>query len=532
MSRFRQLMTANQGSKYPANATVWVVSIPEGGADYSFRVASRSECVIDWGDNATESVPVSGSYLPTHRYTPAGVYVVSITGQHDWIHLASQSETYGVFVTGLIQVSNTLTTWSTLAYFCTGLKQLPSSLTIPQNITNVNGCLGGTNISAIPSGMLLHDGITDCNGFLSRSSIQYLPDGFTIPDSAAAYCSRTISRCSKLKRLPESFRIPQAATVIDQFFLDDSALEYIPKECRIPPNAVNISYFASSAFKAGAADIAELFAVWNPQSENINLRGAFDASNVGGIAPADKLWENPLSSTWNVTNCFVRAFNVENLGEIPATWGGGKIILDDTTITMPDSTVDFVLLKENVNIARFSGLYGVKVELTGLPDGLKGAWSGSDYKITGTLPAGTYTFTAHVYNKYDTTGATATITLIVKGNEVGGSDGGGNNVIVDGVAGTMAGSFPAAMAYADGTYTPYNEASGNERVWHRSSDGGDLYIRWASEENNWVITDLPPGSAIGGAPYIYATTAGSDPWTSSGWEFSLTGPVDISVTQA
>jgi hypothetical protein len=162
-----------------------------------------------------------------------------------------------------------------------------------------------------------------------------------------------------------------------------------------------------------------------------------------------------------------------------------------------------------------------------LPDGLELAFTYANPNngvLRGTLSAGTYTFDVTLSNKWNT--KTATITLIV-----GGSSGGGN-VIVGGVAGTMAGSFPTAMAYADGTYTPYNEASGNERVWHRSSDGGDLYIRWATEENNWVITDMPPGGAISGAPYIYATTAGSDPWNSSGWEFSLTGPVDISVTQA
>ena len=537
MSRFRQLMIANRGSKYPANATVWEVTIPEGGAEYSFQVESGlgwnntwngQPFMVDWGDGSVEDVGSAATVAritPIHTYTTAGVYTVSATGQQESIKLARQSATYGKFVSKFIQASNTLTIYSDLLNPCSSITELPSNLTIPAIVTKVISMLQGTNITALPPRMLLHEGITDANNFLGSSSIQYLPEGFTIPDSTAASCSRIITRCSKLKRLPESFRIPQAATVLDQFFLNDSSLEYVPKECRIPPNVVNLSYFAGSAFKAGAADIAELLAIWNPQSSDINLKQAFEASNINGIAPADKLWNNPLSATWNVENCFLRAFNVENLGEIPATWGGGKIALENTTITLSDSTVDFVLLKESVNIARFYNLYGVKVELTGLPDGLRGAWSGYDYKITGTLPAGTYTFTVHAYNKYDTTGATATITLIV-----GGSGGG---LKVSGVMATMAAMITPAFSFADGDYSLLDaSASGHNRVWKLENGGTAFYFRWSETKQAWTLAETEEDPAMVNFPYIYSTVHGDDPWTSSGWEFSLTGPVDISVTQA
>lgn len=416
-------MTANQGSKYPANSTVWEVTIPEGGAEYSFQVESGlgwnnawngQPFIVDWGDGTVEDWGTTATIariFPTHTYTTAGTYTVSATGQQESIKLARQSATYGKLVSKFIQASNTLTLYTDLLGQCSNLTELPSNFTIPATVTKVTSMLQGTNITALPPRMLLHEGITIVNGFLGSSSIQYLPEGFTIPDSAAAGCSTIITRCSKLNRLPESFRIPQAATDLKQFFLGCSKLVYVPKECRISPGATNLSNFASSGLTSDV-DIGELFAVWNPTSTDVNLTGAFEASNVSGVAPADKLWRNPLSSTWNVTNCFLRAFNVANLGEIPPSWGGGKVILEDTTIES-GTEVNAMLLKRQVNIALHYALYGLKVEFTGLPAGLQAKMVEYDCYLQGTLAAGTYQFTAHVYNKYDTTGATATITLII-----------------------------------------------------------------------------------------------------------------------
>lgn len=532
MSTFRHLLlSAKTKIVYPANATVWEVTIPEGGATYMFYVYAQtpSQVTVDFGDGTVE-VHTGGTNV-SHTYAQ-GVYTVSVTGDCREMQLASRQmlTTYGQYVTAFIQVSNTLISYYGLLASCTNLTQLPNSLTIPAHITNVNGMLNGSGVQALPPRLLLHDGITSGNAFVSSTPIKYLPDGFTIPDSTAAACSRVISGCKQLLRLPESFRIPQAATDLNQFFYGVSKLVYIPKECRIPPGATSLRYLASGGLTA-AVDIGELLASWNPTSTDVNLQGAFEASGVGGVAPADKLWNNPLSSAWNITGCFARAFNVENLGEIPATWGGGKILLDDTTITLSDSTVDFILLKQNVNVASFYSLYGVKVEFTGLPDGLNGAWSGNDYKITGTLPEGSYRgqFTAHVYNKYDTTGATATITLIIGGNDTSDSSG---NLTVSGVSSTMAAMLTPAFVYADGEYSPVDaSASGNARVWHLSNGGYDFYFQWSVTEGAWVLSESLNDPASNGFPYIYSTVSGSDPWTSSGWEYSLTGPVDISVTQ-
>lgn len=123
------------------------------------------------------------------------------------------------------------------------------------------------------------------------------------------------------------------------------------------------------------------------------------------------------------------------------------------------------------------------------------------------------------------------------GNDSGGSgDSGesasGANLIVAGVSSTMAASMTPAFAYADGTYPPVDaSASGNARVWHLSNGGYDFYFRWSETDQTWTLAETDEDPAMNGFPYIYATSVGSDPWLSSGWEYSLTGPVDISVTQ-
>ena len=423
MSRFRQLMIANQGSKYPDNATVWEVTIPEGGAEYSFQVESGlawnnawngQPFIVDWGDGSMEDVGTTATVAritPIHTYTTAGAYRVSATGQQENIQLGRANDNYGKFVTGFIQASSTLTRYQSMLSN-TMITQLPSNFTIPQRVTNTLNMLTGTRIAALPPQMRLHEGITNANGFLAGSSIQYLPEGFTIPDSTASQCSRIITRCSRLLRLPESFRIPSAATDLSQFLYGNSKLAYIPKEFRIPAGVTRLDFFATGTGSAKDVNIAELLAAWSPTSGNINIGSAFEASSISGIAPADKLWKNPLSETWTVLDCFLRAFNIENLGKIPPLWGGAKIIFENTTIES-SAEVNALLLEKYVNIARFYGLYGVKVEFTGLPTGLQGSWYSDNYYLQGTLAVGTYQFTAHVYNDYNTTGVTATITLVV-----------------------------------------------------------------------------------------------------------------------
>jgi hypothetical protein len=399
------------------------VTIPEGGAEYSFQVESGlgwnnawngRPFIVDWGDGSVEDVGTTATVArvtPIHTYTTAGVYTVSATGQQENIQLGRANANYGKFVTGFIQASSTLTSYQGMLAN-TMITQLPSNFTIPQRVTNTNSMMASTRIAALPSGLLLHEGITNANSFLGSSAIQYLPEGFTIPESTAASCSRIITRCSQLLRLPESFRIPQAATDLNQFFSNDNKLAYVPKECRIPPNAINLSYFASNGLTADV-DIGELFAVWNPTSTAVNLFQAFNSSGVGGIAPADKLWNNPLSVTWTVAECFINAFNIGNFHEIPPSWGGGKVILDDVTLES-GIEVNAALLRKSINIGGGYWTYSVKVNFTDLPTGLQGKVENDTYYLRGTLTAGTYRFTAHAYNAFATTGATATITLIVK----------------------------------------------------------------------------------------------------------------------
>ena len=552
------IVKQQEGSKYPSNATVWVVSIPEGGATCQFTWKNSTYswndgAIVDWGDGVVEDLTplnITDTLIPRHAYTQAGVFTIVATGMQTEIWVASRNATYGKYVTGFVRVSDTVVNYPGLLQQCSGLTQLPSNFTIPRKVSIVTDMLNSTSIVALPAGCLLHDGITDCGSFVHNTKITTLPTGFIIPDSAAAKCARVIAGNRQLVSLPDGFSFPETAIDMSQMFYAMSKFDYMPESCHIPAAATDLRSFAAIAFTKNV-DIGKLFAYWNPQSENINLSGAFEASGVSGIAPADKLWNNPLSATWNVAGCFMRAFNVENFSDIPATWGGGKILFEDTTIES-GTEVNAVLLEKYMNIAPFYGLYGVRVEFTGLPSGLSGRWGDGGangaydtYYIVGTLAAGTYTFTAHVYNKYDTEGATATITLIVDG---GGSESSSVSLQVSGITdspmadmfdfGYADGVYTPAGSYdlTSGTYTPDTPGQGYTRVWHISNSGYDYYMFWGmSDKRNtatWIISPMAPNHSVAGAPHVYANTPGDNPWDSGEWTFSMITIDNITVTQA
>lgn len=471
MSRFRQLMIANRRNKYPANATVWQLTIPEGGATYSFdSLGWNSATTIDWGDGTVENMTARN---PVHTYA-AGVYTVVYTGKYDTLTATLGNKTYGQYVTGVTQLSRSCTSYS--------------------------GFLNASSVKSIPRN-LLFDGILIVSSFLKNNkTVAALPDGFSLP-ATVQNCAEMFS-VSALTSLPDSFVLPRSVTNLSSMFWAMSNIKF------------DIGHFLQNIATSGS----------------INIEAAFGACmGITGTAPADKLWGNP-NVSWRSTNAFMRCEALDNYAEIPPTWGGGKVILDDMTIDS-GTAVDVEIAKVNVNYGGHGNYYGTKFTSTNMPAGLSFTFdfstSPNSCKIKGTLPAGTYTFDVTLSNKWSSD--TATITLIVGG---GGSSSGGG-LKVSGVMATMAAMLTPAFSFADGNYSLLDaSATGNSRVWKLENGGTAFYFRWSETELAWTLAETEEDPAMNGFPYIYSTVNGSDPWSSSGWEFSLTGPVSIEVTQA
>lgn len=124
---------------------------------------------------------------------------------------------------------------------------------------------------------------------------------------------------------------------------------------------------------------------------------------------------------------------------------------------------------------------------------------------------------------------------IIGGSSSGGSGSGGSSgggLKVSGVSDTMAAMITPNFVFADGDYSPVDaSATGHGRVWKLENGGTAFYFRWSETEQAWTLAETANDPAAFHFPYIYSTVTGNDPWTSSGWEFSLTGPVSITVTK-
>ena len=359
MSTLRRLLMAHNMNqiRYPANATVWELTIPEGGASYQFFTRNRSNSsVVDWGDGSVETLSATGDKRIAHAY-PAGNYTVSLTGAYDLLAMGDSNATYGKLVTGLLQVSEELTSWANLCKYC-AITELPAGFTVPY-------------------------GITDVVSMLEFCKIPYLPDGFSLPETVTK--SSRMFYGGGLKAIPRSFVLPRSVQTSDMMFWAIGTLSF------------DIEWFLQK-ITAGCA--------------LTNLEGAFGNTVITGTAPIERL--SSLSTITKYSNCFLLCRDLDNFAEIPPSWGGGKVTLENQTIET-GTDVNITIAKVYENYGHHGGYYGTKFASANLPSGLSLVFNMSSHpnscELKGTLAAGTYTFDVTLSNTWSS--ATATITLIV-----------------------------------------------------------------------------------------------------------------------
>lgn len=161
MSTLRRLLMAHSMNpiRYPANATVWEVTIPEGGAEYGITCSATESAVINWGDGSLQEF--NGYVRPVHSFA-AGKYTLSITGGCISVQLASGAANYGKLVTKFVQYSNTLTAANAMFSNVTGLTILPG-VPMPPTVKNMSYFAWKSAIVSVENGFILPVGLTDGN---------------------------------------------------------------------------------------------------------------------------------------------------------------------------------------------------------------------------------------------------------------------------------------------------------------------------------------------------------------------------------
>lgn len=261
--------------------------------------------IIDWGDGTTDTYhhdtgDISEEGMNIHEYAEPGEYTVRILGNH----LAAAAATFFVsgvnWTTKILSISPTVIGCDLMFAGARYLAEIDGSIKIPTGVESVNDMFHSVGGGELPDGSQIHTTISkdftlpetvkDCRNMFMESYLAgewgpgLLPKNVENVSSMFDACVASTLQISENTRLPNSIE-------------DATCMCY---DCTI------------------CADISHLFDDWISGSKKVD--SMFQASEVTGTVPADKLWNNT-GVTWaGTTGCFCACYNLNNYDEIPTDW--------------------------------------------------------------------------------------------------------------------------------------------------------------------------------------------------------------------
>ncbi len=202
------------------------------GVTITLPLSGTVDCVVDWGDNSAEE-DVSAAF-PTHKYSSAGTYAVSIAGtvtalnSYDLYPVASYltavdawgdtgltDMTYAFeWSSGLKSIPSVtgtslsgVTSFENAFYGCESLESVPADLfTNSSNLTSMRYAFFECySLKSLPTGLL--DGCTAVTDFFAAfefcSSLLSIPSGLFSNCKAAENFHSVFERCSSLTEVPD-----------------------------------------------------------------------------------------------------------------------------------------------------------------------------------------------------------------------------------------------------------------------------------------------------------------------------------------
>jgi hypothetical protein len=73
------------------------IEVEEGGIDYyPIQVVNAADLTINWGDGSISNIVATSGFYETcsHDYSSSGVYIISISGETEYIRFGNSSSTY------------------------------------------------------------------------------------------------------------------------------------------------------------------------------------------------------------------------------------------------------------------------------------------------------------------------------------------------------------------------------------------------------------------------------------------------------
>ena len=272
--------------------------------------------IIDWGDGTLPTTHTTGN--PTHTYTTAGTYQISISGSYPGFCINNNT-----ISTKLLSIDN----WGNVNFKsfenafkgCTNLVNLPKgSINIIENVTNFNSCFSGcTKLTTIPNNLFDNcinvTNFSNCfNTCTSLTSIPLDLFKYNVNVTNFSYC---FYNCKLLTTIPNNLFDNCINTIfINNCFTYCSSLTSIPTDLfKYNVNNTNFYYCFANCTKITSIP-TDLF-IYNTKVTNFS--GCF-MSNTSILGNAPSLWT--LFPSANGLYCFRNDTTFTNYASIPTNW--------------------------------------------------------------------------------------------------------------------------------------------------------------------------------------------------------------------
>ena len=284
----------------------------------SYKYEGDNDFFVNWGDgSAVENIKGVLDQAPSHTYSKAGKYHISITGICSYFDLSSITEQYPEVPQKLTK----LVSWGEIearGYGFNNAVNLAGEIPSPaknsfKHIKDFSYLFYHCqSIETIPADLFknIPEQVQDFNGAFNRcEKLKYIPNGLFDEANNATNFRKCFSSCSSLTQIPENlFKNNTQVTTFENTFYKCTGLTGIPEN--LFKNNKQVTTFENT-FRECTSLTSIPVNLFNNNQKASNFKYTFaDSDNLGSVP---KLWERTVSGL-DGTGCFYGCEKIDRTG--------------------------------------------------------------------------------------------------------------------------------------------------------------------------------------------------------------------------
>ena len=284
----------------------------------SYKYEGDNDFFVNWGDgSAVENIKGILDQVPSHTYSKAGKYHISITGICSYFDLSSITEQYPEVPQKLTK----LVSWGEIEarrYGFTNAVNLAGEIPSPaknsfKHIKDFSYLFYHCqSIETIPADLFknIPEQVQNFNGAFNRcEKLKYIPNGLFDEANNATNFRKCFSSCSSLTQIPENlFKNNTQVTTFENTFYKCTGLTGIPEN--LFKNNKQVTTFENT-FRECTGLTSIPVNLFNNNQKASNFKYTFaDSDNLGSVP---KLWERTISGL-DGTGCFYGCEKIDRTG--------------------------------------------------------------------------------------------------------------------------------------------------------------------------------------------------------------------------